>query len=110
MEVPKIEVRFENLKVEADVQAGTRALPTLVNVSRDFIEVVFYLILYKVVLTLFVPGSLIKMDLVFLHILESRVVVVAIVILLDLLQVLPSLRINPLLEDIMADEMPVFSR
>ncbi|KAL0674779.1 hypothetical protein Bca4012_002760 [Brassica carinata] len=38
MEVPKIEVRFENLKVEADVQAGTRALPTLVNVSRDFIE------------------------------------------------------------------------
>ena len=40
MEVPKIEVRFENLKVEADVQAGTRALPTLVNVSRDFIEVV----------------------------------------------------------------------
>ncbi|CAN6899537.1 unnamed protein product [Brassica oleracea] len=41
---------------------------------------------------------------------ESRVVVVAIVILLDLLQVLPSLRINPLLEDIMADEMPVFSR
>uniref|UniRef100_A0A0D3DUW7 Uncharacterized protein n=1 Tax=Brassica oleracea var. oleracea TaxID=109376 RepID=A0A0D3DUW7_BRAOL len=109
MEVPKIEVRFENLKVEADVQAGTRALPTLVNVSRDFIEV-FYLILYKVVLTLFVPGSLIKMDLVFLHILESRVVVVAIVILLDLLQVLPSLRINPLLEDIMADEMPVFSR
>ncbi|KAF8113532.1 hypothetical protein N665_0049s0047 [Sinapis alba] len=38
MEVPKIEVRFENLNVEADVQAGTRALPTLVNVSRDFIE------------------------------------------------------------------------
>ena len=42
MEVPKIEVRFENLKVEADVQAGTRALPTLVNVSRDFIEVVLF--------------------------------------------------------------------
>lgn len=39
MEVPKIEVRFENLNVEADVQAGTRALPTLVNVSRDFVEV-----------------------------------------------------------------------
>ncbi|XP_010473961.1 PREDICTED: ABC transporter G family member 31-like [Camelina sativa] len=36
MEVPKIEVRFENLNIEADVQAGTRALPTLVNVSRDF--------------------------------------------------------------------------
>lgn len=39
MEVPKIEVRFEHLNVEAEVQAGTRALPTLVNVSRDFIEV-----------------------------------------------------------------------
>ncbi|XP_010414331.1 PREDICTED: ABC transporter G family member 31 [Camelina sativa] len=38
MEVPKIEVRFENLNIEADVQAGTRALPTLVNVSRDFVE------------------------------------------------------------------------
>ncbi|KFK23406.1 hypothetical protein AALP_AAs61696U000200 [Arabis alpina] len=38
MEVPRIEVRFENLNIEADVQAGTRALPTLVNVSRDFIE------------------------------------------------------------------------
>ncbi|KAG7637916.1 ABC transporter G family member 31 [Arabidopsis thaliana] len=38
MEVPKIEVRFENLNIEADVQAGTRALPTLVNVSRDFFE------------------------------------------------------------------------
>lgn len=39
MEVPKIEVRFENLSIEADVQAGTRALPTLVNVTRDFFEV-----------------------------------------------------------------------
>ncbi|XP_019100821.1 PREDICTED: ABC transporter G family member 31 [Camelina sativa] len=38
MEVPKIEVRFENLNIEADVQAGIRALPTLVNVSRDFVE------------------------------------------------------------------------
>ncbi|CAH2060101.1 unnamed protein product [Thlaspi arvense] len=38
MEAPKIEVRFENLSIEADVQAGTRALPTLVNVSRDFVE------------------------------------------------------------------------
>ncbi|KAF3537276.1 hypothetical protein F2Q69_00020607 [Brassica cretica] len=49
-----------------------------------------------------VPSSLIKMDLVFLHIL--------VVILLDLLQVLPSRRINPLLQDIMADEMPAFPR
>ncbi|KAF3584221.1 hypothetical protein F2Q69_00027709 [Brassica cretica] len=41
-------------------------------------------------------------------VLESRVV--AVVILLDLLQVLPSLRINPLLEDIMAKEMLAFPR
>ncbi|CAN6997560.1 unnamed protein product [Brassica rapa subsp. trilocularis] len=34
----------------------------------------------------------------------------SVVILLDLLQVLPSLRINPLLEDIMADEMPAVPR
>ncbi|XP_021891749.1 ABC transporter G family member 31 [Carica papaya] len=38
LEVPKIEVRFENLRIEADVQTGTRALPTLINVSRDFFE------------------------------------------------------------------------
>lgn len=42
IEVPKIEVRFENLNIEADVQAGTRALPTLVNVSRDFVEVCLF--------------------------------------------------------------------
>lgn len=48
MEVPKIEVRFENLNIEADVQAGTRALPTLVNVSRDFFEVsLLYLFEYS---------------------------------------------------------------
>ncbi|KAF2560459.1 hypothetical protein F2Q70_00015992 [Brassica cretica] len=35
---------------------------------------------------------------------------VLVVILLDLLQVLPSLRINPLLEDIMAKEMLPFPR
>lgn len=48
MVVPKIEVRFENLNIEADVQAGTRALPTLVNVSRDFFEVsLLYLFEYS---------------------------------------------------------------
>ncbi|GLT27269.1 hypothetical protein SLA2020_022810 [Shorea laevis] len=38
LEVPKVEVRFENLNIEADVQIGSRALPTLFNVARDFFE------------------------------------------------------------------------
>ncbi|KAI3434296.1 uncharacterized protein J3R85_006768 [Psidium guajava] len=40
LEVPKIEVRFENLNIEANVQTGSRALPTLVNYTRDMIEYV----------------------------------------------------------------------
>ena len=39
---PRLKSGSRILKVEADVQAGTRALPTLVNVSRDFIEVVLF--------------------------------------------------------------------
>lgn len=42
LEVPTVEVRYENLKIEANVQTGSRALPTLVNASRDVIEVEFY--------------------------------------------------------------------
>ncbi|KAI3678493.1 hypothetical protein L6452_37788 [Arctium lappa] len=38
LEVPKVEVRFEKLNVEADVLIGSRALPTLVNYTRDVIE------------------------------------------------------------------------
>ncbi|XVF05337.1 hypothetical protein REPUB_Repub05bG0163600 [Reevesia pubescens] len=38
LEVPKIEVRFQNISVEADAQIGKRALPTLINVTRDFFE------------------------------------------------------------------------
>ncbi|QCE00887.1 ABC transporter G family member 31 [Vigna unguiculata] len=38
LEVPKIEVRFRNLNVSANVQIGSRALPTLVNYSRDCFE------------------------------------------------------------------------
>lgn len=37
-----MEVRYENLNIEANVQTGSRALPTLVNASRDVIEVEFY--------------------------------------------------------------------
>ncbi|KAK9065935.1 hypothetical protein SSX86_015337 [Deinandra increscens subsp. villosa] len=38
LEVPKVEVRFENLNIEADVLIGSRALPTLLNCARDVIE------------------------------------------------------------------------
>lgn len=39
LEVPSIEVRFRNLTIGADVQSGTRALPTLINYTRDALEV-----------------------------------------------------------------------
>lgn len=42
MEVPNIEVRFTNLKIGAEVQIGTRALPTLTNYTRDGLEVHIY--------------------------------------------------------------------
>lgn len=38
IEIPKIEVRFENLSVEGDAYDGTRALPTLVNATLNVIE------------------------------------------------------------------------
>ncbi|KAK7385522.1 hypothetical protein VNO78_31244 [Psophocarpus tetragonolobus] len=38
LEVPKVEVRFQNLSVTADVQIGCRALPTLINYTRDVAE------------------------------------------------------------------------
>ncbi|KAL2317497.1 hypothetical protein Fmac_031373 [Flemingia macrophylla] len=38
LEVPKIEVRYKNLNVTADVQVGSRALPTLINYTRDITE------------------------------------------------------------------------
>nr|XP_011460946.1 PREDICTED: ABC transporter G family member 31 [Fragaria vesca subsp. vesca] len=38
LEVRKVEVRYENLNVVADVQTGSRALPTLINYTRDGIE------------------------------------------------------------------------
>ncbi|XP_051131702.1 ABC transporter G family member 31 [Andrographis paniculata] len=41
LEIPKVEVRFENIYVTADVQIGSRALPTLVNYSRNIIEKLF---------------------------------------------------------------------
>ncbi|CAN1252468.1 ABC transporter G family member 31, partial [Linum perenne] len=38
IQVPKVEVRFENLKIVANVQTGSRALPTLLNSVRDAVE------------------------------------------------------------------------
>ncbi|KAK7284890.1 hypothetical protein RJT34_19644 [Clitoria ternatea] len=38
IEIPKIEVRYENLSVEGDVHAGSRALPTLLNVTLNAFE------------------------------------------------------------------------
>ncbi|GAV62861.1 ABC_tran domain-containing protein/ABC2_membrane domain-containing protein/PDR_assoc domain-containing protein [Cephalotus follicularis] len=38
IEIPKIEVRFQNLSVEGDAFTGTRALPTLLNSTLNAIE------------------------------------------------------------------------
>ncbi|MED6148583.1 ABC transporter G member 31 [Stylosanthes scabra] len=38
LEVPKVEVRYKDLNVHADVQIGSRTLPTLINFTRDAIE------------------------------------------------------------------------
>ncbi|XP_061340266.1 ABC transporter G family member 39-like isoform X2 [Gastrolobium bilobum] len=38
IEVPKIEVRYENLSVEGDVYVGSRALPTLLNATLNIFE------------------------------------------------------------------------
>ncbi|WVY92651.1 hypothetical protein V8G54_031739 [Vigna mungo] len=38
LDVPSIEVRYRNLTIGADVQIGSRALPTLINHTRDVFE------------------------------------------------------------------------
>lgn len=45
LEVPNVEVRFEDLNVVADVQTGSRALPTLINYTRDVLEVEYFVLL-----------------------------------------------------------------
>lgn len=40
IDAPRIEVRFEHLSVEGDAYVGTIALPTLVNIAMNKIEVV----------------------------------------------------------------------
>ncbi|XWS43446.1 hypothetical protein CRYUN_Cryun16bG0104500 [Craigia yunnanensis] len=44
IEIPKIEVRFENLEVEGEVYVGSRALPTLLNVTLNTIESILGLV------------------------------------------------------------------
>ncbi|KAK6231796.1 hypothetical protein SCA6_001869 [Theobroma cacao] len=44
IEIPKIEVRFEHLAVEGDVYVGSRALPTLLNVTLNTIESILGLV------------------------------------------------------------------
>jgi hypothetical protein len=39
IELPQIEVRYENLSIEADVYVGKRALPTLLNSAINVFEV-----------------------------------------------------------------------
>jgi hypothetical protein len=41
IELSKVEIRFEDLMVEADVHVGGRALPTVLNSVRNFAEVKF---------------------------------------------------------------------
>lgn len=39
METATVEVRFQKLSIEANIQLGNRALPTVLNSYRDFVEV-----------------------------------------------------------------------
>lgn len=45
IEVPKIEIRFEQLSVEGDAFVGSRALPTLLNSTINSIEVFFFMLI-----------------------------------------------------------------
>lgn len=52
VEIPKVEVRMESLRVEAECYVGIRALPTLNNTARNMLESVlsfFGIILTKTV-------------------------------------------------------------
>lgn len=44
IEIPKVEVRYENLSVEGDKYAGSRALPTLLNATLNVLEVIINLL------------------------------------------------------------------
>lgn len=48
IKLPTVEVRFEHLTVEANCHIGTRAIPTLPNVTRNIAESTLGLIGIKV--------------------------------------------------------------
>ena len=39
IEMSRVEVRFEDLRIDADVFVGGRAMPTVLNSVRNFVEV-----------------------------------------------------------------------
>jgi len=48
IEIPKIEVRYRNLSVEGNVHVGSRALPTLFNVTLNTFEVFNFILFFKI--------------------------------------------------------------
>lgn len=46
IDLPTIEVRFENIKIEAEAYAGSRALPTFINFFSNILEVYMYIYIY----------------------------------------------------------------
>lgn len=42
IELPTIEVRYENVSIDANCFVGGRALPTLKNATINFLEVLMY--------------------------------------------------------------------
>ncbi|GKV34880.1 hypothetical protein SLEP1_g43218 [Rubroshorea leprosula] len=44
IEIPKVEIRFQNLSVEGDAHVGTRALPTLLNSTLNAVEALLELV------------------------------------------------------------------
>ncbi|CAM0942737.1 unnamed protein product [Alopecurus aequalis] len=58
IELPAIEVRYEDLSVEVDALVGSRALPTLWNVTTNFLQKVFNMyVAFRMTLLLGPPSS-----------------------------------------------------
>ncbi len=51
IEMSRVEVRFEGLRVDADVFVGGRAMPTVLNSVRNFVEVLHYPFLITFIFT-----------------------------------------------------------
>lgn len=50
IDLPTIEVRYENLNIEADAYVGSRGLPTFINFMTNYLEVLkkirFFIIIH----------------------------------------------------------------